>query len=373
MPQKKRATRKVHFLPGSFLLLGGAVMLLFLLDYWLSGAILNTIIPGSSRAEAAQLRREVERVLERNGLSPLWMQRNGRNLTVRMPATIHPLQVYHALSNAISEHGGVLTKGESESATGVMKLAYAVNHRLVEVIRLIPDPDLRRASGKIGLIIDDFGYVKNDIVREIMALEVPVTYAIIPGLTYSKEIARELQARGKTVIVHMPMEPRQGRVEAGGFTLLTSQSEDEIRKRMQAALEAIPAAVGVNNHMGSLATTDSLLLTAALTQLRENGCFFVDSRTSNESIAYAMAQRLGVPALRNNLFIDAIDDTAAIEAKFKLLAAIAKRRGSAIGIGHPRPKTLAMLRKMLPELQALGYTFVPVTALLGHAVTLKGE
>jgi polysaccharide deacetylase 2 family uncharacterized protein YibQ len=167
------------------------------------------------------------------------------------------------------------------------------------------------------------------------------------------------------------MEPQQGVVESGDFTLLTAFSDKEIRKRVRKAIEAVPFAKGLNNHMGSKATMDSVLLSAAFEEIRKTGYFFVDSRTSSESIAEGLAREHGVPALSNDIFLDAVDEQETIEKKLYALAESAKNNGRAIGIGHPRPNTLAALRNVLPLLRAQGYKFVKVASFFESQLAVK--
>lgn len=299
-----------------------------------------------------------------------WIAAQGTQIRVRLPASLHPLIVYQRLAQDVGKHGGQIVSGKA-GHHGEMQLHLELPGAGRRIIELIPDSSLVFEQAEIALIIDDFGYNRTPLIQEFLDLPFPYTGAVIPGLLHSKTLAEELAARGRPVLVHVPMEPEHGRVEMGEFTLLTSLSEGEIHARMRQALEAIPHARGVNNHMGSKATTDSVLLRAALTEIREKGFFFVDSRTSRESIAYNMARELGVPALRNNIFLDPIDTPEHIEGKLQALAAIARSSGRAIGIGHPRPNTLAALQKIVPELQARGYRFVFVDAFLDRSLSLK--
>ena len=82
------------------------------------------------------------------------------------------------------------------------------------------------------------------------------------------------------------------------------------------------------------------------------------------SVALRLADETGVPALRRDVFLDPDDEPGTIEREFERLKRIALRRGTAIGIGHPKPGTLEFLERELPRLAAEGFELVPVAALV---------
>ena len=306
---------------------------------------------------------DVKATLNSYGISSSWISQQGKTLNVRLPAEMHPLLIYQKLSRVIAEKGGKIEQGKAES-TGKMSLAFTLENEQLRNIWFIPDTTLHRTNAEIAIIIDDFGYHRNETVQALIDLPFEITYSIIPGLSYSVEIAELLGKMDKAVMIHIPMEPQQGPVEDGEFTLLTKYEPKEISKRIEKAVKAVPFAKGINNHMGSKATTDSLLLDAAFKALRKDDYFFIDSRTSTESIAYAMARKRHVPALENDLFLDPVDEVEEIEKKMFALADVAAKNGHAIAIGHPRPNTLAVLHKVMPVLSEQGFRFVQVNQLI---------
>lgn len=313
---------------------------------------------------AEKLQKKVDQVFVQFAIQPEWITRKGRELRALIPGDLHPLLVYQQIAEVVRAAGGTITQGNEDVHSGVLTLTYALAKKPVEKISLIPDARLTRKTGMIAIVVDDFGYNRSAVVEKFLDLPFAVTYSIIPGLPYSKKIAEEIHDKRKPIMVHMPMEPMQGKVESDGYTLLTTLPPPEIARRMREAIAAIPFANGVNNHMGSKATTDSLLLQAALVEIKKAGYFFLDSRTSQQSMAFDLAQADGVPALRNNLFIDAEDGKEHIEQKLNTLVEIASREKFAIGICHPRPNTLEVLLKIVPQLEARGYVFVHAEALL---------
>lgn len=218
--------------------------------------------------------------------------------------------------------------------------------------------------GSIAIIVDDMGASMKDAKR-LLAINMPVTFAIIPGLAHSQDIAEVTHAKGRGVMVHMPMEPQgypQQRVEKNG--LLLSQSSEEIAGRVKAYLQEIPHATGANNHMGSSFTEREDKMFPVLDVLKRSGMFFVDSRTSSRSVGYSLAVRMGLQAGTRNIFLDNDQSLDKVRAQLNEAARMATKRGSVIAICHPHPGTIQALEEMMPELRRDGITFVYVAQLV---------
>jgi polysaccharide deacetylase 2 family uncharacterized protein YibQ len=139
-----------------------------------------------------------------------------------------------------------------------------------------------------------------------------------------------------------------------------------LERATTAALAAVPGAVGVNNHMGSRLSADERSMRAVLGVLAERGLFFLDSRTSPESVGYRMAGKMGVPAAERQVFLDSDLRPQMVREQFLRTLEVARKRGSAVAIGHPHPSTLAMLAAEVPKARAQGYEFVTVSRLLSR-------
>ena len=219
-------------------------------------------------------------------------------------------------------------------------------------------------AGTVAIIIDDMGS-SVDEVRRLSAIGVPLTYSIIPGLPKVKEVAATARDKGYQVMIHVPMEPQgypQQRLEKNG--LLLSLGEDQVRERLNQYFSAVPQAVGANNHMGSRFTEDRQKMGVVLSVLKEKGLFFVDSRTSPRSVGYSLARDMGMQAGTRDVFLDNVQEEKAIRGQLEQLAAIARKRGSAIGICHPHGATILTLASALPQLREQGIRFVPVSELV---------
>ena len=221
---------------------------------------------------------------------------------------------------------------------------------------------------RIAVLIDDLGARLDDAER-LLAIGVPLSYAVLPNLPKSKEVAALVAARGAELLCHLPMEP-EGVEDPGPGALAEGMSAGEVARRTRAAIEAVPGAVGVNNHMGSRLTAEAATMRAVLGVVAERGLFFVDSRTTPDSVAEQIARELGLPTAARDVFLDAEAGTPSIEAELERLLDLARERGAAIAIAHPHRATLDLLERELPRLKARGFELVPVSYLLERDETL---
>lgn len=227
-------------------------------------------------------------------------------------------------------------------------------------------PARKRATGpgSLAIIVDDMGSSMQE-ARSLLAIDVPITFSIIPGLAREREVAELARSRGGEVMIHIPMEPKEypkRRLEANG--LLTTQSAAEMERRVSGYLQDIPYAVGVNNHMGSRFTEEGEKMRTVLKILKGKGLFFIDSRTTPASTGYSLAREMGIRTATRDVFLDNVQDEGYIKGQLDQAANAARRRGSAIAICHPHPATLRALAKYLPLLQGDGITFVHASELV---------
>jgi len=217
------------------------------------------------------------------------------------------------------------------------------------------------AAPRIALIIDDLG---NSLVSGRAALDLPgaLTYAFLPHTRYAQPLAQQAHRLGREVMLHLPMEADDGaRLGPGG--LLLAMPRATLLDTLRGDLASIPHVAGVNNHMGSRLTCDPGAMGGLMEELYRRRLYFIDSRTSARTVAEAMAIQAGVAVGRRHVFLDHDPRPQALRAQFERLLALTLPQGSAIGIGHPQPATLAMLRRELPRLQARGIELVPASRL----------
>jgi polysaccharide deacetylase 2 family uncharacterized protein YibQ len=216
--------------------------------------------------------------------------------------------------------------------------------------------------GHVALVIDDLGERLEDL-EPLLSLGVPVTYSVLPFEKHTSEVVTELRKRRVEMLLHLPMEPLNGE-DPGPGALRVDMGDVELREKTEAALHAVPGAVGVNNHMGSRMSEDARAMTPVLEVIANHGLFFLDSRTSAESIGYRTARSLGLPAAERHVFLDRDPAPDAIRKQFQRLLDLSRTRGSAVAIGHPLPHTLQVLAEEVPKAREEGFEFVPVSDLL---------
>ena len=210
---------------------------------------------------------------------------------------------------------------------------------------------------KLALIIDDCGqWLSTE--RGFIALPVPVTLSVLPHVHGSTVIAQEAKGAGKGVMLHLPMETLSGMYPGPG-EVTTKMSDAEITAQVEDDLAQVPLAAGVNNHEGSKASADKRVMSDVIDVLKKHGdLFFIDSRTNAASVGEQVASADGVPTAGRDVFLDNKEDVAYSEEQLREAVAIAKRTGSAIAIGHPKPTTLEAVKALIPEFQADGIQFV---------------
>ncbi|MEM0954183.1 MAG: divergent polysaccharide deacetylase family protein [Pseudomonadota bacterium] len=218
----------------------------------------------------------------------------------------------------------------------------------------------------IVIIIDDLGYEKR---AGEMAASLPgkVNLAILPHTPNGPAVAELGLAAGKEILLHTPMA-NVTRKPLGAGALTASMSEAELRKTLAENLASTPGVRGINNHMGSLLTTREEPMRWVMDELGQRGLYFVDSRTTADTVAEKMAARYGVPHLARHVFLDNEIDSTAIHYRFKELLETADEQGLAIAIGHPHEATLKYLRRQLPRLERQGYRLALVSEVLAPQI-----
>lgn len=216
----------------------------------------------------------------------------------------------------------------------------------------------------IAIVIDDLGLNRPGAYRSI-GLPAPLTLAF---MTYAEDLDRmaaAARAAGHELLLHVPMRPRGRSYDPGPNVLDMRLSTAEVVRRLEWDLGRFEGFVGINNHMGSSFTSSPKGMAYVMRELRSRGLLFLDSLTTASSVGSKEARRAGVPyAVRDVFFDNTPNDRASIRRQLAKLEVIAKRRGYAVGIGHPHRQTLDELAKWLPEARRRGITLVPISAIV---------
>ncbi|MBF0563402.1 MAG: divergent polysaccharide deacetylase family protein, partial [Alphaproteobacteria bacterium] len=218
----------------------------------------------------------------------------------------------------------------------------------------------------IAVVIDDLGLDKRRTER-VAGLKAPLTLAF---MTYAEDLdhqADNAHAHGHELMVHMPMQPMDGAINAGSDALTVDLSSEELRRRIGWGLSRFKGFVGVNNHMGSRFTADTAGMRVVMEELSRRGLMFLDSVTTEKSVADEAARRFHVPFAARQIFLDNQSTAASVRGQLEKTEALARRHGFAIAIGHPRDATIEALASWLPSLEHRGFVLVPVTTVVKAA------
>ena len=226
--------------------------------------------------------------------------------------------------------------------------------RTVTIPKIEIEEDVR---GNIVIIIDDFGYRDDNVSEGFLSLDAEITFAVIPGHQNSKVFAAKADQNGYEVIVHMPMESTNETRGEKEYKLTTSMTSDEIESKVEEVISEFPEAVGMNNHQGSKATSDKRIMNIVGNVLKRHGKYFIDSRTSSETVAETTMRSRGVPTIRRHVFLDNENQKNKIREQLYKLADKAELKGLAVGIGHAKTNTLKVLKQEIPRLKEHGFKF----------------
>jgi polysaccharide deacetylase 2 family uncharacterized protein YibQ len=288
--------------------------------------------------------------------------------TIHIPANQSLLKCNLAVTEEITASGGrvedaverVPREGGNQSLEMKLSFGGKTTHTIIFSKSKEVAPMLRAS---IAIVIDDLGYGDEPLMDEFLALDYPLTFSVLPGYRKSKAAAEAVLAKGKELLLHLPMEPYgYPGINPGKDPILVDLSEGEIKARIARDLSSLPRVSGISNHMGSLATQDPEVMKAVLEDAKSRDMFFLDSMTAPGSVAKKVAAEVGAVCLRNDLFLDTESkDEKKVGKMFERAEEIALSKGKAIVIGHLYGGTLKALKDKLPELEKKGIKLVPVS------------
>jgi uncharacterized protein len=250
---------------------------------------------------------------------------------------------------------------------GSLQLEVKVFNRVTHRLTFVPStPSALKTvhHPKIAIVIDDLGG-ENKISKELLHWDLSLTFSILPFAPYSKTLAEEAHRRGKEIILHLPMEPRgYPEIKPGKGVLLQEMDESKLLHQLSKDIEAVPYIKGVSNHMGSRLMEDPEKIRIVFSELKRRGLFFLDNRTTPQTVGLQVAQSIGLKAMERTLFIDHSSGEGEIKEKLERLIQFSLLTGKAIGIGHPHPSTLKSLKEMIPKMKEKGIEIVPLSAVM---------
>jgi polysaccharide deacetylase 2 family uncharacterized protein YibQ len=217
---------------------------------------------------------------------------------------------------------------------------------------------------QVAIIIDDIGYDLGS-VRELLKINADLTFAILPFCTHTREAAEMLHRAQRETLLHLPMEPDSyPREKPGNGALFTDMNDEELVFQLEKDLAAVPYISGVNNHMGSKFMGDEKKLSLIFSKLKKKGLFFIDSRTSANTKAFAASEKVGLPVAARKIFLD---NSRNYNEIYNNLINIAKNNGDVspvIIVGHPYPETIRAINDAIKVIREKGVLIVPVSQII---------
>jgi hypothetical protein len=250
--------------------------------------------------------------------------------------------------------------GQKESFSLVFALLEPPAEAKEEVAGPTPPP-----GNRVAIIIDDMGD-SLEVLQEICDLGQPITISILPHSQYAEETARVAHENGLEVMLHLPGESLNHEAGNNSTTGLirSDMGEEDVRSLVEESLSLVPYIKGVNNHMGSKITQEEPVMRPILDLLKSRDLYFLDSRTTAESIAFDLARKMGLRTAFRNIFLDTTVGVEYSKRKIIDLFQYSQKTGKAIGIGHPFPETLQALREDISLMKKYRVTPVLISEII---------
>ncbi|TXH34704.1 MAG: divergent polysaccharide deacetylase family protein [Rhodospirillaceae bacterium] len=223
----------------------------------------------------------------------------------------------------------------------------------------------------IAIVLDDVGVAKAHAEMAI-DLPAPITLSMMTYADGVAEMAAQARAKGHELMLHVPMQPVNPKVNPGPHALMVGLSPAELKQRLDWGLDRFKGFIGINNHMGSRFTQDDAGMRIVMEELRARGLLFLDSKTIANSVGDKLAREMGVAHVARDVFLDDDMSPAAVARQLAITERVARKQGYAIAIGHPHPATIAVLKKWLVEAKQRGFVLVPLSAIARRENGLPG-
>ncbi len=296
---------------------------------------------------------------------------NGRvwdfaEISINCPDNRFALNLQEAINQGLSVlEEGVSLRRENGPEGRITCHVYAKRFHTHKIILDVDGqkPFIQDGRPKLAIIVDDLGY-DSDTDFSFFQLDLPLSFSVLPSGPFTQTIVRKANLEGYELILHQPMEPKNyPSVKPGPGGLFLSMDAYEIRRVLDRNLRQIKGVRGLNNHMGSTFTEDRGKMLIVLNELKKRNLFFIDSRTTKNTVALDLARGIGLPAARRRVFLDNNLAPKAMKIQMERLLSMARHLGAAIGIGHPYKETYQLLEQYAPKIRS-EFQIVPVSELV---------
>ncbi len=218
---------------------------------------------------------------------------------------------------------------------------------------------------RIAFIIDDIG-AYNIGAYELKKLGIPITASVLPDSPHAMEEAKWLSKYNLKSLIHLPMQPKK---DVNNYSdhqkvITMTSSLTEIGDLIKRARKIVPDANGINNHQGSLVTSDRNMMKKILSVIKNEGMYFIDSKTDFDSLAWETARDMSVKTAVRDVFLDHTRSYEHSMFQIRRLVEIAKKTGKGIAIGHPFDTTFSAIADSLKFIRSSGVEIVFVNQLI---------
>lgn len=291
----------------------------------------------------------------------------GERYLVRIPIDRDRMDLTFAnmiVKGELENRGARMISGKAVDNQQILDFAWA--EKTIELTLYYAKLGTRGADREkhIAIVVDDFGQISGDLLQGFLDLPTEITFAIfsdMPNSVYTMDMAYQ---QGRETLVHVPMEPLgYPRVNPGANPILIHMSASEVEKTLEHHLEDMHHCIGINNHMGSLATSDMDIMGHVMKCLKKRDLIFLDSRTTNVSVAYQVAQKARLTTHQNDIFLDSPDISGStLEAKIARINELGSSGKDVIAITHCHSREkLEYLKTFIRRIEAVGFALVPLS------------
>jgi polysaccharide deacetylase 2 family uncharacterized protein YibQ len=269
------------------------------------------------------------------------------------------------IDRSVSEVGGRIISAVEASRSKQLSLQVGFGQTVTHRLTLIPDETIFHKVGHMAIVINDLEVSRTDVATQFIGIDRPLTFSINPWRGAGRKWGVSVAERDQEVLVNLPMEPvNYPRISPGRPAILVNQSVAENRRVVREAISVLPMAGGFKNFMGGRATAHSEIMEVVLGEVKKSRRFFIDSRSSEKSVAIKTAGQLAVPSGSAWGIVDTDDNQERIAAVLDQASFTALEEGPVIVIAHARPNTLAVLEDRMQLLALRGIQFVHASSLV---------
>lgn len=234
-------------------------------------------------------------------------------------------------------------------------LSLVVEQNLSKEENLTKDMNLSKTKqARLAIIIDDIANISQ--VRALQALKLKLIPSFFPPDKNHIDTPK-LALKFDFYMVHLPLAA-MNYTKPELDTLNPSDSEKRIFKKIQQVKKDFKDLKFINNHTGSLFTSDEKAMKKLYKAFEKEELIFVDSKTIASSKAPKVAKALGQIYIQRDVFLDNRDDVAYIKNQLIEAVRLAKQKGFAIAIGHPRKNTFKALEQSKDLLKSVELVYL---------------